>query len=141
MPVAESASISATFAPMPTGSSFCRPSRGPTSRSEIRAGRSLTVSLSWPVRAPPLVERRDALFSVRGKRGGPPGGILDVEAGFQPGTPRMPKGTLSGLNSYRGITRDLPREVQRGGAGRPGWHPPVHEAEPLSLGDRPPGGR
>src|SRR3954468_6926402 len=45
-PVRESASINATFASVGTGSSFCRPSRGPTSRNEIAAGRSLTSSPS-----------------------------------------------------------------------------------------------
>ena len=41
-PVRESASISSIFAAVGTGSSFCRPSRGPTSRNETRPGRSVT---------------------------------------------------------------------------------------------------
>ena len=43
-PVADSRSISWIFASVGTGSSFCSPSRGPTSRTEIRSGRSLTAS-------------------------------------------------------------------------------------------------
>jgi hypothetical protein len=39
-PVADNASSSATFASVGTGSSFCSPSRGPTSRTEIRSGSS-----------------------------------------------------------------------------------------------------
>ncbi len=43
-PVADSRSSSATLASVGTGSSFCSPSRGPTSRTEIRSGSSqLTV--------------------------------------------------------------------------------------------------
>src|SRR3954454_18099670 len=42
-PVRDNASMSATFASVGTGSSFCRPSRGPTSRSEMASGRSLTM--------------------------------------------------------------------------------------------------
>ena len=41
-PVAESRSISSILAAVGTGSSFCSPSRGPTSRSEIWLGRSDT---------------------------------------------------------------------------------------------------
>ena len=49
IPVRDSVLISSTLAAVGTGSSFCRPSRGPTSRSEMRAGRSLTGgSLSRP---------------------------------------------------------------------------------------------
>ena len=40
-PVRDSASMSATLASVGTGASFCRPSRGPTSRRLIRSGRSL----------------------------------------------------------------------------------------------------
>ena len=39
-PVADSRSSSATFASVGTGSSFCSPSLGPTSRTEIRDGSS-----------------------------------------------------------------------------------------------------
>ena len=39
-PVRDSRSSSATLASVGTGSSFCSPSRGPTSRTEIRAGSS-----------------------------------------------------------------------------------------------------
>ena len=39
-PVADSRSSSATFASVGTGSSFCSPSLGPTSRTEIRSGSS-----------------------------------------------------------------------------------------------------
>ena len=42
MPVRDSASMSATLLAVGTGASFCRPSRGPTSRRLIRWGRSLT---------------------------------------------------------------------------------------------------
>src|SRR5215471_8535535 len=45
-PVCPSRSISAIFAGVGTGSSFCSPSRGPTSRSEIRSGTSLMSSHS-----------------------------------------------------------------------------------------------
>src|SRR5580698_5921253 len=41
-PVPDSRLISSTLAAVGTGSSFCSPSRGPTSRTEIRLGRSLT---------------------------------------------------------------------------------------------------
>src|ERR1700758_408768 len=41
-PVPDSRSISSIFACVGTGSSFCRPSLGPTSRTEIAAGRSDT---------------------------------------------------------------------------------------------------
>src|SRR5580693_9605446 len=89
-PVADSRSISAIFALVGTGSSFCRPSRGPTSRSDIRSGRSLTVILplllAGPLRLPLLIERRDALFSVRGEHGRPPRGILDVQSRREPGS-------------------------------------------------------
>ena len=40
-PVRDSRSMSATFTAVGTGSSFCRPSRGPTSRTDADAGRSL----------------------------------------------------------------------------------------------------
>src|SRR4051794_24511006 len=43
-PVVDSASISSTFASVGTGASFCRPSRGPTSRRLIDWGRSLMRS-------------------------------------------------------------------------------------------------
>ena len=42
-PVADKASSSATFASVGTGSSFCSPSRGPTSRTEIRSGSSQLI--------------------------------------------------------------------------------------------------
>ena len=43
-PVRDSVSTRATLASVGIGSSFCRPSRGPTSRSEIFAGSSqLTI--------------------------------------------------------------------------------------------------
>ena len=42
-PVPDSRSISSILASVGTGSSFCSPSLGPTSRTEILAGRSLTA--------------------------------------------------------------------------------------------------
>jgi hypothetical protein len=41
-PVLDKRSISSIFASVGTGSSFCSPSRGPTSRTDIRLGRSDT---------------------------------------------------------------------------------------------------
>ena len=48
-PVADSRSSSATLASVGTGSSFCSPSRGPTSRTEIRSGSS-QLMLCLPAR-------------------------------------------------------------------------------------------
>ena len=47
-PVWPSRSISAIFAGVGTGSSFCSPSLGPTSRSEIRDGISLMAASLRP---------------------------------------------------------------------------------------------
>src|SRR6516164_6700630 len=65
-PVVASWSMSAILAVAGTGSSFCRPSRGPTSRTEIRDGRSVTSAPSpaRPDRGALLVERRDPLPPV-----------------------------------------------------------------------------
>ena len=79
-PVRESGSISSTLAAVGTGSSFCRPSRGPTSRSEIRSGRSLIpASLPRPLRLTLLVEGGDALAPVGGECGGAPGRVLHLQ--------------------------------------------------------------
>src|SRR3954453_3175868 len=43
-PVCDNASISSTLAAVGTGASFCKPSRGPTSRRLIAAGRSLMTT-------------------------------------------------------------------------------------------------
>src|SRR5487761_927572 len=114
-PVADNRSISAILASGGTGSSFCRPARGPTSRSDIRSGRSLTggcllVALlalfagsalfAGPLWFPLLVKRRDALFSVRGERGRPPGGILDFQSRGKPGPPAVPDGVFCCPNGH-----------------------------------------
>src|SRR3954467_8862944 len=76
-PVRDSASINATFASVGTGSSFCKPSRGPTSRNEIAAGSSLTTSPSQDGRfemavSPHLLsgKRTDLIRRIVGKGGG-----------------------------------------------------------------------
>src|ERR1019366_9119687 len=100
-----------------TGSSFCRPSRGPTSRTEMRCGKSLTgapfvlcplslhsppsprrtaSSVTAPVRRPFFGERSDALPPVGRHRGRAPGRILDLEARGQAHARAEPDGLLGG---------------------------------------------
>src|SRR5579859_2869494 len=69
-PVWPSRSISAILAGVGTGSSFCSPSLGPTSRSEMRAGMSLISPLSSPL----LIGRADVDYVAGGHRDHPGGG-------------------------------------------------------------------
>src|SRR6266567_3503963 len=147
-PVADSRSISSILASVGTGSSFCSPSRGPTSRTEIRPGRSLTVCLRpaqrahrgplaasaaglpgycpghwdagpparlvpWPFGRTLLLKRRDALLSIPGERGGPPGSVLDLEADREAHARALPDGPLSRQHGDRRVACYLPGERER----------------------------
>src|SRR6266480_3447488 len=107
-PVWPSRSISAIFACVGTGSSFCSPSLGPTSRSEMREGRSLIpASLSRPLRLPLLVEGGDALA--------------------------LADGPLRRFHGYRRVGRHPPGHLDRVRACRPGRHDPVGEPDPRGF--------
>src|SRR5580693_1254987 len=136
-PVPDRVLISSTLAPVGTGSSFCRPSLGPTSRSDIRSGRSLTVILplllAGPAWLPLLIERRDALCSIRGEHGRPPRGILDVQSRREPGSAPLPDGLLRRPNGHRRIARDEAGQVERVLARQAGPRQAVGQADPVCL--------
>src|SRR5262245_24941585 len=139
-PVLASWSMSAIFAVAGTGSSFCSPSLGPTSRTDIRAGRSVTAasslsprSLARPVPGPLVVDRRDPLPPVPRHHGGPPGRVLDVERLRHADPPAAPDRPFGCPDGDRGVGRDLLRELQRVLAGLPVRHQPVDHAQPLCL--------
>src|SRR5215210_8554585 len=106
-PVPESASISATLASVGTGSSFCRPSRGPTSRRDSRSGRSLMpASLPRPDGGALLVECRDALVPVTGDGGGPPARVLHLQPCHQVQAPPRAQRALGVAHPHRRVGRD-----------------------------------
>src|SRR5262249_57886829 len=118
-PVLASWSMSAIFAVAGTGSSFCSPSLGPTSRTDIRAGRSVTAasslsprSLARPVRGPLVVDRRDPLPPLPRHHGGPPGPVLDVERPRHADPPAAPDRPFGGPAGDRAVGRALPRGRQ-----------------------------
>src|SRR5215469_15355988 len=102
-PVVANWSISAIFAAAGTGSSFCSPSRGPTSRTEIRAGRSVTAasSLARPAGGALLVERRDPLPPVLRHRDRPPSRVLHVQRRRQADPAAEPDRPLGGPDRDR----------------------------------------
>src|SRR5215831_16707837 len=112
-PVVASWSISAIFAVAGTGSSFCSPSRGPTSRTDIRDGRSVMAASSpaRPDRGPLLVERRDPLPAVLRHGGLPPGRVLHVQRRRQADPRAVPDGLLGRPEGDRRIGRDLLRQL------------------------------
>src|SRR5215467_14263218 len=129
-PVPDSRSISSILASVGTGSSFCSPSLGPTSRTEILAGRSLTamplllMSGGWPgprcLPARPggipfLCERCDALFPIPGAHRGPPGRVLDVQPGRQRHPGAVAQCLLGGPHRDRGIAGQDSGQLERGG--------------------------
>src|SRR6266487_2165711 len=143
-PVFASWSMSAIFAVAGTGSSFCSPSLGPTSRTDIRAGRSVTTasslspahgsgSLARPVRGALVVERRDPLPPVPRHRGGPPGSVLHVQRLRHADPPAAPDRPLGCPDGDRRVGRDLLRQFQRLRAGLPVRHQPVDQAHPFCL--------
>src|SRR5499427_1341182 len=133
-PVWPSRSISAIFAGVGTGSSFCSPSLGPTSRSEMRAGRSvMPASLPRPLRLALLVEGGDALAPVGGKCGGAPGRVLHLQPCRQADVRSLPDGPLRRLHGYRRVGRHPAGDLDRLGAGRPLRHDPVGEPDPRGL--------
>src|SRR6516162_10798494 len=133
-PVRPSRSISAIFAGVGTGSSFCSPSLGPTSRSEIREGTSLMPSFPWPVRLSLLIKRGDALAPVRGQRGGAPRGILHFQSRRKVGIRSLADCLLRGLDRDRRVGRHPPRDLDRLRAGRSGRDDPVGEPDLGGLG-------
>src|SRR5262252_5144395 len=102
-PVVASWSISAILAVAGTGSSFCSPSLGPTSRTEIRDGRSVTSasSLARPDGGALLVERRDPLPPVGRHRDRPPGRVLHVQRRRQADPLAVPHRPLGGPDRDR----------------------------------------
>src|SRR5690606_25439966 len=116
--------ISATLPSVGTGSSFCRPSRGPTSRRLTRSGRSL-MSLSWPVGRPLLIERRDALAPIPAEGGRPPRGVLDVETGREGGIQAEPHRPFGVAYAHRRVARDGGGDLQRFRAGFASRHQAV----------------
>src|SRR6516162_2155138 len=108
-PVWPSRSISAIFADVGTGSSFCSPSLGPTSRSEMRAGMSLIApSLPRPLRLPLVVEGGDALAPVGGQRGGAPGRVLHLQPRREADACSLADGLLRRPDGYRRVGRHPP---------------------------------
>src|SRR5450756_2219579 len=142
-PVRDSASISATLASVGTGASFCSPSRGPTSRSEIAPGRSLIgvpslarpLSLPRPPWRPLVVEGGNAFLAVAAERRRPPGGVLDVHRGGQVHRCPPAQRLLGCPDADRRVRRDRRRQLQRGVPGLAGRHPAVNQAEPVRLVD------
>src|SRR5581483_90618 len=77
----------------------------------------------------------DALAPVAGGGGGSPGGVFDVEPGFQRDAPAVPQGALGRPHGDRGVGGDLRGELAGGGGGLAGRDPAVDQAEPLGLVD------
>ena len=145
-PVPDSASTRATLLAVGTGASFCSPSRGPTSRSDSRSGRSVSTSMGSQSAAhsrptPGQSGRRFSLKAATPSTRSPENAVAR-QAPSSTSSP-VARSTSAPLRNARLALRTPTGEfaaivaasssaASRVGAG---GDPAVDQAEPLGLGD------